>query len=229
MSPLILIAEDEPAQVEVLEYNFRAAGFRTIVAMDGAEALRLARDDMPDLVILDWMLPAVSGAEVCRRLRAQRRTRLLPIIMVTARGEEHDRLRGLESGADDYVVKPYSPKELIARVRAVLRRATEAPESDVFDYGGVRMDLASHKVTRDRETLHLSPTEFRLLRTLLERPGQVFSRAQLLDRVWGRDLHVGPRTVDAHVQRLRTVLNAKGGRDIIRTVRGEGYAADVED
>jgi two-component system phosphate regulon response regulator PhoB len=229
MSARILIVEDEPAQIEVLEYNLKASGFRTDVAMDGEEALRRIREEIPDLVILDWMLPGLSGVEVCRRLRSQRATRSVPVIMVTARGEEADRLRGLESGADDFVVKPYSPNEVVARVRAVLRRAGAALEEDVLDYGGIRMDLGARKVTRDGQTLHLSPTEFRLLRTFLERPGRVYSRLQLLDRVWGNDIHVEPRTVDVHVRRLRKVLNHGGGPDIIRTVRGEGYAVDAAD
>ncbi len=226
MGARILIVEDEPAQVELLEYNLKASGFETDVAMDGEEALLRIRESNPDLVILDWMLPGLSGVEVCRRIRADKSTRRVPIILLTARGEEQDRLRGLDTGADDYVVKPYSPSEVIARVRAVLRRAGTALDEEVIEWADIEMDLGAHKVTRGGKNLHLSPIEFKLLRTLIERPGRVYSREQLLDQVWGQDINVEVRTVDVHVRRLRKVLNENGGDDLIRTVRGEGYAVE---
>ncbi len=181
----------------------------------------------PDLVVLDWMLPLVSGIEVCRRLRRTPETRRLPVIMLTARGEEEDRIRGLECGADDYVTKPFSPRELVARVRAVLRRARPAIEDEVLRAGDVVMDLAAHRVHRGEHEVRLGPTEFRLLRHLLEHPGRVFSREQLLDAVWGHDVYVEPRTVDVHIRRLRKALNAGDAPDIIRTVRSAGYALEA--
>ncbi len=228
MNPLVLIVEDEPAQVEVLRYNLEKRGFRTTVALAGEEALILAEEEEPDLVILDWMLPDISGIEVCRRLKAQPRTKLTPVIMLTARGEEEDRIRGLESGADDYMVKPYSPNEMIARVQAVLRRSHPEIAEESLQYSDIRMDLARHRVSRNDTAIHLGPTEFRLLRVLMERPGRVFSREQLLDRAWGRDVYVESRTVDVHIRRLRKALNVNGFKDIIRTVRGSGYAIDEE-
>ncbi len=228
MTTLVLIVEDEPAQVELLHYNLEREGFRTVSATTGEQALLRIEEDRPDLVILDWMLPDISGLEVCRRLKERRETRRLPVIMLTARGEEADRVRGLDSGADDYVVKPYSPSEIAARIRAVLRRARPGFEEEKLEYAGIVMDLGRHRVTRDGRPIHLGPKEFRLLRTLMERPGRVFSRAQLLDTVWGRDVYVGSRTVDVHVRRLRMALNAGGAPDPVRTVRGVGYALDVE-
>jgi len=228
MKPLVLIAEDEPPQVEVLRYNLEKEGFRTAVAGTGEEALLLVDEEQPDLVILDWMMPELSGLEVCRRLRMRPETRQLPVILLTARGEEADRVRGLDSGADDYVVKPFLPSEVVARVRALLRRAHPAAAAERLEYADVVMDLASHKVSRGGRPVHLGPTEFRLLATLMERPRHVFSRERLLDRVWGRDIYVEPRTVDVHVRRLRKALNADGAPDIVRTVRGAGYAVDVE-
>ena len=227
MEPLILIVEDEPPQVEVLRYNLESAGFRTAVATGGEEALLLVEEEDPKLVILDWMLPDLSGIEVCRRLKARSETRALPVIMLTARGEEGDRVRGLDSGADDYLVKPYSPGEMIARVRAVLRRTHPELADQVLEFADVTMDLARHKVTRDGKLIHLGPIGFRLLCTLMERPGRVFSREQLLDKAWGRSIYVETRTVDVHVRRLRKALNAEGGPDLIRTVRGAGYAIDA--
>jgi two-component system phosphate regulon response regulator PhoB len=224
--PLILIAEDEPPQVEVLRYNLEKDGYRIAVAGDGEEALRLAAEETPDLVILDWMLPLVSGVDVCVRLRQRPETSGIPIIMLTARGEEVDRVRGLESGADDYVVKPFSPREMVARVHAVLRRMRPALAGDRLEYAGVVVDLGAHKVTRDGGAIHLGPKEFRLLSTLMERPGRVFSREQLLDRVWGREIYLEDRTVDVHIRRLRKALNSGGKTDLIRTVRGSGYAID---
>ena len=228
MNPLILIVEDEPAQVEVLRYNLENKGFRTSVALAGEEALMLAEEEEPDLVILDWMLPDISGLEICRRLKAQQRTKLTPIIMLTARGEEEDRVRGLESGADDYMVKPYSLNEMIARVQAVLRRSHPEIAAEALQYSDIRMDLSRHRVSRNDQAIHLGPTEFRLLRVLMERPGRVFSREQLVDRAWGRDVYVESRTVDVHIRRLRKALNIHGFKDIIRTVRGAGYAIDED-
>jgi two-component system phosphate regulon response regulator PhoB len=226
MNPLVLIVEDEPAQVEVLRYNLEAEGFRTSVAIDGDEALLKVNEESPDLIVLDWMLPEVSGIEICRRLREKSKTKSTPIIMLTARGEETDRVRGLNSGADDYVVKPYSPIEMVARVRAVLRRMSPALAGGKIDFGDVVMDLDAHKVIRDGVPIHLGPTEYRLLKTLIGQPKRVFSREQLLDRIWGRDVYVEERTVDVHIRRLRRALNDGGRMDLIRTVRGAGYSLD---
>jgi len=226
VKPLVLIVEDEPPLIEVLRYNLQSAGFDTLTTADGEEALLLVEEENPDLVILDWMLPGMSGIEVCRSLRERRKTRGLPIIMLTARGEEGDRIRGLDAGADDYVTKPFSPNELIARARAVIRRTRPALTEEILNYAGVEMDLAAHKVRRDGRSIHLGPTEYRLLRVLLERPTRVFSREQLLDAVWGRDVYVEERTVDVHIRRLRKALNAENDQDLIRTVRGGGYAID---
>jgi len=226
MKPLILIVEDEPAQIEVLRYNLESDGFRTSVATDGEEALLRAEEDDPDLVVLDWMLPEVSGVEVCRRLRERPQTRHLPIIMLTARGEEQDRIRGLESGADDYVVKPFSPSEMVARIHAVLRRSRPDLEGEKLTHAGVSIDLETYRVSREGQAVELGPTEFRLLRALMERPGRVLSREQLLDKAWGRDIYVELRTVDVHVGRLRKALNVAGSGDAIRTVRGAGYAME---
>ena len=227
MKPLVLIVEDEAPLVEVLRYNFQSAGFDTLTTMDGEEALIMVDEESPDLIVLDWMLPGLSGIEVCRMIRERRKTRATPIIMLTARGEEGDRIRGLDAGADDYVVKPFSPNELVARARAVIRRTRPALAEEVLNYGGVEMDLAAHKVRREGRSIHLGPTEYRLLRVLLERPTRVFSREQLLDAVWGRDVYVEERTVDVHIRRLRKALNRAGEADLIRTVRGGGYAIDA--
>jgi two-component system phosphate regulon response regulator PhoB len=224
--PTILVVEDEAALVTLLRYNLEREGFRVIEAADGEEALLLAREEKPDLVLLDWMLPLLSGIEVCRQLRRLPETRGVPIIMLTARGEEGDKLRGLDSGADDYVTKPFSPSELIARVRAVMRRAHPAMENETLQYEDLIMDLAAHRVRRNGRDVHLGPTEFRLLRHLLEHQGRVFSREQLLDQVWGQDVYVEPRTVDVHIRRLRKALNIDEEPDLIRTVRSAGYALD---
>ena len=229
MNPLILIVEDEPAQVEILRYNLEKKGFLISVATAGEEALILAEEEEPDLVILDWMLPDISGIKICRRLKAQQHTKLTPVIMLTARGEEEDRVRGLENGADDYMVKPYSPNEMIARVQAILRRSHPEIAAEVLEYYDIRMDLARHRISRNDQAIHLGPTEFRLLRVLMQRPERVFSREQLLDRAWGRDVYVESRTVDVHIRRLRKALNIKGLKDIIRTVRGAGYAISEVD
>jgi two-component system phosphate regulon response regulator PhoB len=224
--PRILIVEDEEAQAEVLQYNFVRAGFDAAVARDGEEALLLVDEEPPDLVLLDWMLPGASGLSICQRLRQRKETRGLPIILLTARGEEGDRVRGLESGADDYVVKPFSPVELVARVRAVLRRSRPSLSEEELVYGDITMDLAAHRVTRNGRPIRLGPTEYRLLLLFMERPDRVFTREQLLDNVWGRDIHVELRTVDVHIRRLRKALNESGENDMIRTVRGAGYALD---
>jgi len=228
MSPLILIVEDEEPLAEMLRYNLDRAGFRTVVAATGEEALSVCDVELPDLVVVDWMLPERSGIEICRALRSREATKKLPIIMLTARGEESDRVLGLESGADDYVVKPYSPREMLARINALLRRSEVQSAVALYEYAGVAIDRDAHKVTRDGKIIHLSPTCFKLLSTLMERPGYVYSRDRLLGRVWGGDVFVEPRTVDVHIRRLRKSLNAHGSVDLIRTVRGAGYAIDEQ-
>jgi len=223
-TPSVLIVEDEPAQREVLAYNLEAEGFRVAQAENGEEALLLVAEDRPDLIVLDWMLPNVSGIEVCRRLKSRSETRGVPIIMLSARSEEVDRVRGLETGADDYVIKPYSVVELMARVRTQLRRTRPATVGETLMFEDIRLDAESHKVFRGEALLKLGPTEFRLLATFMEKPGRVWSREQLLDRVWGRDIYVDTRTVDVHIGRLRKALCQQGGEDPVRTVRGAGYA-----
>ena len=226
--PLILVVEDEPALATLLRYNLEKEGFAVAEAHDGEEALLQLSERTPDAVLLDWMLPQVSGLEICRRIRRTPQWRGLPVIMLTAKGEEADRVRGLEGGADDYVVKPFGVTELLARLKAVMRRARPSVSTETLRYADLQMDLASHRVTREAAAVHLGPTEFRLLRVLLERPGRVFSREQLLDAVWGRDSEIEPRTVDVHIRRLRKALNEGGRRDLIRTVRAAGYALDRE-
>ncbi|HKK84444.1 MAG TPA: phosphate regulon transcriptional regulator PhoB [Roseovarius sp.] len=222
--PTVLLVEDEPAQREVLAYNLEAEGFRVARAENGEEALMLVEEGAPDLIVLDWMLPNVSGIEVCRQLKTRSDTRGVPIIMLSARSEEVDRVRGLETGADDYVVKPYSVVELMARVRAQLRRSRPSTVGERLEYQDIVLDSETHRVTRDGKDLKLGPTEFRLLSTFMEKPGRVWSREQLLDRVWGRDIYVDTRTVDVHIGRLRKALSKHGGGDPLRTVRGAGYA-----
>jgi two-component system phosphate regulon response regulator PhoB len=226
LKPLVLVVEDEAPLVTMLRYNLEKEGFQVCAAADGEEALIQIAERKPDAVLLDWMLPYVSGIEVCRQLRRSPQTRTIPVIILTARGEEGDRVRGLNSGADDYIVKPFSPTELIARLRAVMRRAQPGGDEDALHYGDVAMDLVAHRVTRAAKPVHLGPTEYRLLRHFLQSPGRVFSREQLLDRVWGHDAEVEIRTVDVHIRRLRKALNASGGNDILRTVRSVGYALD---
>jgi two-component system phosphate regulon response regulator PhoB len=226
MKPRILVVEDEASLQELLAYNLERAGFAVEQAYDADEARTMIAEQAPDLVLLDWMLPYMSGLELCRQLRRQQGTANLPIVMLTARVEERDRLHGLDTGADDYITKPFSVDELIARVRAVLRRIRPAFASEVLRFADLTMDLAAHRVARDDRDVHLSPTEFRLLRQLLESPGRVFSRGQLLDLVWGRDQDVELRTVDATIRRLRRALNAGGEADLLRTVRATGYALD---
>lgn len=224
MQPSILVVEDEPAQREVLSYNLESEGFRVIKAADGNEALILIEEDKPDLILLDWMLPGTSGIEICRQIKVKPSLRSIPVIMLSARSEEVDRVRGLETGADDYICKPYSVLELIARVKAHLRRLRPATVGERLTYDDIILDSETHRVFRGVDELKLGPTEFRLLTTLMERPGRVWNREQLLDRVWGREVYVDSRTVDVHVGRLRKALSRHGGQDPIRTVRGAGYA-----
>lgn len=223
-TPSVLVVEDEPAQREILAYNLEAEGFRVQQADNGEEALLIVAEETPDLIVLDWMLPNVSGIEVCRRLKSRAETKAVPIIMLSARSEETDLVRGLETGADDYMVKPYSVAELMARVRTQLRRSRPATVGEALEYEDITLDPETHRVHRGGNLLKLGPTEFRLLTTFMEKPGRVWSREQLLDRVWGRDIYVDTRTVDVHVGRLRKALCAHGGDDPVRTVRGAGYA-----
>jgi two-component system phosphate regulon response regulator PhoB len=222
--PNVLVVEDEPAQREVLAYNLEAEGFNVARAENGEEALLLVDELAPDIIVLDWMLPNVSGIEVCRQLKMRSETRNVPIIMLSARSEEVDRVRGLETGADDYVVKPYSVIELMARVRAQLRRTRPGAVGERLEFQDIVLDSETHRVTRQGADLKLGPTEFRLLTTFMEKPGRVYSREQLLDRVWGRDIYVDTRTVDVHIGRLRKALCQHGGDDPLRTVRGAGYS-----
>jgi two-component system phosphate regulon response regulator PhoB len=219
----ILVVEDEPAMVELLRYNLESEGFDVASAPDGEEAIMAIEEQSPDMVLLDWMIPKVSGIEICRRLRRDQKFRNLPVIMITARGEESDRVRGLDVGADDYVAKPFSPAELMARIRAVLRRGNPSTDGESLQIADVNMDLVAYKVSRGSRELHLGPTEFKLLRFFMERPGRVLTREQLLDGVWGQNVYVEDRTVDVHIRRLRKVLNENGDVDLIRTVRAVGY------
>ncbi len=222
--PSVLVVEDELAQREVLAYNLEAEGFRVIKAENGEEAMLLVEEGAPDIIVLDWMMPNMSGIEVCRRLKIKPDTRSIPIIMLSARSEEVDKVRGLETGADDYVVKPYSVVELMARVRTQLRRVRPSTVGLRLEFDDIVLDAETHKVSRAEKPLKLGPTEFRLLSTFMEKPGRVWSREQLLDRVWGRDIYVDTRTVDVHIGRLRKALTQHGGEDPVRTVRGAGYA-----
>ncbi len=224
--PSVLIVEDEAALVTLLRYNLEREGYRVFDASDGEEALIVADETRPDLVILDWMLPQLSGIEICRQMRSRGHLRNTPIVMLTARGEEADRIRGLDTGADDYIVKPFSMSELLARIRAVMRRVRPSLVEDVIVVGEISMDRGSHRVKRAEREIHLGPTEYRLLDQLMQHPGRVFTREQLLDSVWGSDIYVEARTVDVHVGRLRKALNESGERDPIRTVRSVGYSFD---
>lgn len=226
--PMILVVEDEAALVTMLRYNLEKQGFRVEEATDGQEALIRIAEVQPDLVLLDWMLPVMSGIEVCRQIRRRPETRELPVIMVTARTEDQDAVRGLNTGADDYVTKPFNLDALLARMRALLRRANAVPTKGRLSFHDVTMDLASHRVQRNGRPVHLGPTEFRLLEFFLQHPRRVFSREELLDAVWGPDIHVEPRTVDVHIRRLRKSVNADGELDLVRTVRAAGYALDTE-
>jgi two-component system phosphate regulon response regulator PhoB len=224
----ILLVEDDSALAELLIYSLRREEFDVVHTPDGEEAMLLAQENPPDIVLLDWMIEGISGIEVCRRLRRHGDTANVPIIMLTARGEEADRIRGLDTGADDYVTKPFSPRELVARVGAVLRRVRPALAGEQLAYADIEMDIGAHKVKRGGEPIALGPTEFRLLRHFLEHPGRVFSRERLLDSVWGHDSDIEPRTVDVHIRRLRKAINDGGKADIIRTVRSAGYALDLD-
>jgi len=228
MTPYVLIIEDETAISTLLEYNLQKEGFETSIAADGDTALLMASERTPDLILLDWMLPQLSGIEVCRRLRRRESTASVPIIMLSARGEEDDRVAGLDIGADDYLVKPFSMPELFARIRAVLRRMQTNVLSDAIKVGDLEIDTKAHRVARGGTELHLGPTEFRLLEHFMRRPGQVFSREQLLDAVWGHDIYVEARTVDVHIGRLRKALKMADRKDPIRTVRSAGYALRAE-
>jgi two-component system, OmpR family, phosphate regulon response regulator PhoB len=226
MSASILIVEDEePIQI-LLSYNFESEGYRVRATAQGEEVVRLVNEERPDLIVLDWMLPGISGIEVCRLLRTRPETRDIPIIMLTARGEENERVRGLATGADDYMVKPFSVPELLARVRTILRRANPDAVAEVLQAGDIALDRRARRVTRSKRDIELSPTEFRLLEHLMQNPGRVYSRSQLLDAVWGRDIYVDERTVDVHVGRLRKSLQRGRESDPIRTVRSMGYAFD---
>lgn len=223
----VLIVEDEVAIVTLLRYNLEKEGFAVITAGDGEEAVNMVKEHRPDIVVLDWMLPKMTGIEVCKQIRWHQDSKNTPVIMLSARGEEGDRIRGLDSGADDYMVKPFSPSELVSRIKAVFRRIRPSLSEKVLEFSGIFMDITSHKVTRDGTDVHLSPTEFGLLRYLMEHPGRVFSREQLLDSVWGHDIYVELRTVDVHIRRLRKALNYDGKQpDLVRTVRSAGYALE---
>ena len=226
--PKLLLVEDDRALADLLIWHFDREGFEVHRTGDGEEALLLAEEEHPAVVILDWMIEGISGLEVCRRLRRREATANVPIIMLTARGEESDRIRGLDTGADDYVTKPFSPRELMSRVAAVLRRVRPALAGEQLSYGDIEMDVAAHKVRRSGRAVQLGPTEFRLLRHFMEHPGRVFSRERLLDSVWSHDPDIDARTVDVHVRRLRKALNEGGRPDLIRTVRSAGYALDAE-
>ena len=228
MPAKVLVVEDDANLAELVCYNLASGGFKTLCTPDGETALEMVRDEAPDVIILDWMLLNLSGIEVCRRVRANPATAGLPIIMLTARTEEADRIRGLDTGADDYVTKPFSPRELVSRVQAVLRRVRPALTGGRLEYAGIDMDTSAHRVTRNGRPIQVGPTEFRLLRHFLEHPGRVFSRQQLLDAVWGRDVEVEERTVDVHIRRLRVAININDTLpDVVRTVRAAGYALDA--
>ena len=226
MTATVLIVEDEADLRELIRYNLEAEDFRVVMAESGDEAVERIRDGVPDLILLDWMLPGLSGIELCRRWRSREETARTPIIMITARGEEEERVRGLATGADDYVVKPFSMPELVARIQALLRRSSPQLVTNLLKAGDLELDRQSHRVRRSGRDLHLGPTEYRLLEYLMRHPGRVYSREQLLDGVWGNDVYVDERTVDVHVGRLRKAINRGREADPIRTVRGAGYAFD---
>ena len=226
--PLVLVVEDEAALATMLRYNLEKQGFRVEEAVDGQEALTRIAETQPDLVLLDWMLPGLSGIDVCRQIRRRPATRDLPVIMVTARTEDQDAVRGLNTGADDYITKPFSMEALLARMRALLRRSNAVPAKGQLTFHDISMDLSAHRVQRGGRPIHLGPTEFRLLEFFMQHPRRVFSREELLDAVWGPDIHVEPRTVDVHIRRLRKSVNATGELDLVRTVRTAGYSLDTE-
>ncbi|MFK7901852.1 MAG: phosphate regulon transcriptional regulator PhoB [Nitratireductor sp.] len=224
----VLIVEDEPSQMELLKYNFESEGYKISTACDGEEGLLLAQEQLPDLLVLDWMLPKLSGIEVCRQLKAQKETKHIPIIMLTARGEENDKVKGLDIGADDYIVKPYSVGELLARARASIRRTNPSAAGEVIEYADVTVDVEKIRVLRNELPVKMGPTEFKLLCVFISRPGRVWTRDQLLERVWEHDLDIDDRTVDVHVARLRKALKQEGKSDLIRTVRSAGYSLDKD-
>ena len=226
--PLILVVEDEAAIATMLRYNLEKQGFRVEEATDGQEAMDRIAETTPDLVLLDWMLPVMSGIEVCRQIRRRSETRELPVIMLTARTEDQDAVRALNTGADDYITKPFGIEALMARIRALLRRAATVPAKGCLEFHDITLDLAAHRVQRAGRAVHLGPTEFRLLEFFMHHPARVFTREELLNAVWGPDIHVEPRTVDVHIRRLRKAINAEGDLDVIRTVRAAGYALDTE-
>jgi two-component system phosphate regulon response regulator PhoB len=226
--PLVLIVEDEAALMTMLRYNLEKQGFRVEEAGDGEEALTRITELKPDMVLLDWMLPHLSGIEVCRQIRRRPATRELPVIMITARSEDQDAVRGLNTGADDYVTKPFSTEALVARMRALMRRSNTVPAKGELRFHDIVLDLGAHRISRNGRQLHLGPTEYRLMEFLMQRPRRVFSREELLDAIWGPTIHVEPRTVDVHIRRLRKAINAPDELDVVRTVRAAGYALDTE-
>ena len=226
MQPSVLIVEDDAALSELLQWHFNSEGYDVRATADGEDALLLVREQLPDLVVLDWMIESLSGVEVCRQLRKAKDSAKVPIMMLTARGEEEDKIRGLKTGADDYVTKPFSPRELLARAEALLRRSRPALAGELLTFADLELDPAAHRVKRGGEVLHLGPTEFRLLRHFMEKPRRVHSRAQLIDAVWGLDKEIDERTVDVHIRRLRQAIEQPGGIELIRTVRSAGYAMD---
>ena len=228
MSAKILLVEDDPSLTELIKYNLEQEGFEVLVEMDGEEGLMSAQTNSPDLILLDWMLPNLSGIEICRRIRRDKTTQNIPVIMLTARSEENDRIRGLDIGSDDYITKPFSPRELTARIKAMFRRIRPALSDQMLEYAGIEMDLASRKIKRDGKSIHLGPTEFNILKFLMENPRRVFSREQLLDMVWGNDIYVEARTIDVHIRRLRKALNEGNKPNVIRTVRSAGYSLDQD-
>ena len=226
--PLVLIVEDEAALMTMLRYNLEKQGFRVEEAGDGEEALNRINEVKPDMVLLDWMLPHLSGIEVCRQIRRRPATRELPVLMITARSEDQDAVRGLNTGADDYVTKPFSTEALVARMRALMRRSNTVPAKGELRFHDIVLDLSAHRISRNGRQLHLGPTEYRLMEYLMQRPRRVFSREDLLDAIWGPSIHVEPRTVDVHIRRLRKAINGEGELDVVRTVRAAGYALDTE-
>ena len=226
--PMVLVVEDEASLAAMLRYNLEKQGFDVEEAVDGQEAIARIAESPPDIVLLDWMLPVMSGIEVCRQIRRRPATRDLPVIMVTARSEDQDAVRGLNTGADDYITKPFSMDALLARMRALLRRAVPPSSRGQLEFHDIVMDQSAHRVQRNARALHLGPTEYRLLEFLMQHPRRVFSREELLNAVWGRDIHVEPRTVDVHIRRLRKSINGEGELDVVRTVRAAGYALDTE-
>lgn len=226
MQPSVLIVEDDTALSELLQWHFNSEGYDVRATADGEDALVMVREQLPDLVVLDWMIESLSGVEVCRQLRKSKDSAKVPIMMLTARGEEEDKIRGLKTGADDYVTKPFSPRELLARAEALLRRSRPALAGEVLSFDDLELDPSAHRVKRGGDVLHLGPTEFRLLRHFMEKPRRVHSRAQLIDAVWGMDKEIDERTVDVHIRRLRQAIERPGSPELIRTVRSAGYSMD---